>query len=150
MDEVYDAPVTIPGMEEVTAAEEMDEFLSRFLVVFDEEMTDLVGDTMEWEADGNPTVDWTDEDKMSLLRELTVSFIGQAQMQAVVAVPWSQLFFDELAVGLVTGLRGFFLGWTRKPRTEDGQQIVAERLGVWSDNAVEVLIAWMEGMNTDE
>lgn len=142
---IYDDPLTGLGMEEVTPAAEMDEFLSQFLPVFDAPLTELVGESMDWTEDGNPLSGWETEDKLSLLRELALSHIFQSQQGGVVAVPWSQLFFDELAVGVTSGLRGYFLGYVGSPRSEEGQAIVAERIATWSESAVEVLIAWMEG-----
>lgn len=139
----YDDVPTVEGMEEITPAVEMDEFLSQFLPIFDASLPDVLGETMD--VVGGLDLGWTEAEKLWLLRELAVSHIAQLPNLTLVTVPWSQPFFEELAVGIVVGLRGFLLGLVGTPRLPEGQDTIEQQLAEWSDSAVDTLVAWMEG-----
>lgn len=139
----YEGGPTVEGMEEITPAQEMDEFLSQFLDIFDASLAEMLGESMD--VVGDLDLDWTEDEKLWLLRELAVSHIAQSQASSIITLPWSQLFFEELATAVIVGMRGFLLGLVGTPRLPEGQQTIEQQLAKWSDDAVEALVAWMEG-----
>lgn len=134
--------------ETTTPMEDMTEFLSQFLPLFDVDPDMMLGDSAEL---GGVRIaeNWDEDDRLAMLQEIAMVYLLQLEVKELPIVPWSAVFFLTLSVVIEMSIRSFFMGYMPEPRTDEAKALTREALEHWSNESVETLLAWMEGNDTD-